>query len=447
MPIPIVVITGRPNVGKSSIFNMLARSRIAIVDAFPGVTRDRIATVLTHDALTFELVDTGGVGIVDSQGLEEDVFTQIEIAFAEADLILFVVDALDGIMPGDADLARRLRQLGRPVVLVVNKTESSRALAAVPDFASLGFESPLSTSVVARTGRNDLLERISSELASRGDAAETAPPPGTRLAIVGKQNVGKSTLLNYLYGAERVIVSSIPGTTRDSIDVIFQHRGKNYVAIDTAGMRRKKSIEGSVEFYGQARAERAIRRANVVLFLIDAAADISRVDKKLGDLIVSEFKPTIVVVNKWDIATERGIPPDQYRTYFADQLPGIDFAPLAFMSAKTGLNVWKVLSLADELLAQSRQRLSTGQLNRILHDAYARRSPRGAHGRTGKVFYATQIAVSPPTIVLFVNDPALFDRNYLRYLTARLRDAGPYGEIPIRLFLRPRTAQDAPAPD
>ena len=444
MAIPRVVIAGRPNVGKSSLFNMLVKSRVSIVDAFPGVTRDRVSHLLTQDERTFELVDTGGVGIVDSQGLEADVNNQIEMAFSEADVIVFVTDARDGVMPADMDLARRLRELGRPVILAANKVDSRNFEPGAVDFFRLGFGEPILTSATSASGRADLLERISHELELVVDRGEGATVEGTKLAIVGKRNAGKSTLINHLCGEQRVITSEVPGTTRDCVDVLFARNDHRYIAIDTAGMRREKSVQNSVEFYSQSRTKRAIRRADVVLFLVDAATEISRVDKKLGDLVVAAFKPVIVVVNKWDLAQEQDATPDNYETYLADRLPALAFAPIACASAKTGLNADAVLTLADELAEQSRQRISTGELNRIVERAYRERTPRPKHGKIGKILYATQIEVAPPTILLFVNARSLFDAAYLRYLTSRIREDSPFGEVPVRLFLKGRSAKEPP---
>ena len=446
MSIPHVVITGRPNVGKSSLFNMLVQSRVSIVDAFPGVTRDRVARAFTHEDATFELVDTGGVGIVDSQGLEADVSRQIETAICEADLILFVVDARQGIMAADQDLARRLRALGRPVVVVCNKVDEPNFEPDAADFYRLGMGDPLMTSCSSRQGRLDLLDRIAEELAALPASPAEETPPGTGLAIVGKRNAGKSTLINHLCGKERVIVSDVAGTTRDSVDVTFERAGKTYTAIDTAGVRREKSIQNSVDFYSQARTRRAIRRADVVLFLLDASTEVARVDKKLCDLVVAEYKPVITVVNKWDLAVEKGATPEAYEAYLADHLSGMTFAPIACASALTGLNVASLLKLADELAAQSHERISTGELNRVVNELYARRAPRPKKGKIGKIYYATQVEVAPPTIMLFVNDRALFDSGYLRYVANHIRAQSPFSEVPVRLFLRPKGAPGSAHP-
>ena len=446
MPIAHVVITGRPNVGKSSLFNMLVHSRVSIVDAFPGVTRDRVARACVHEDATFELVDTGGVGIVDSQGLEEDVSRQIEIAICDADLILFVVDARQGIMAADEDLGRRLRALGPPVILVCNKVDEPRFEPDAADFYALGMGEPLMTSCTSREGRLDLLDRIVTELAQRGAPVDQEAPPGTKIAIVGKRNAGKSTLINRLCGRERVIVSQLAGTTRDSVDVTFEHGGMTYTAIDTAGVRRRKSIQNSVDFYSQARTVRAIRRADVVLFLLDASTEVSRVDKKLCDLVVAEYKPVITVVNKWDLAMEKGATPAAFEAYLADRLSGVAFAPLACASALTGLNVTGLLKLADDLAAQSLRRISTGELNRIVRELYARRAPRPKGGKVGRIYYATQVEVAPPTIMLFVNDRALFDAGYLRYVANHIRAQSPFSEVPVRLFLRPKSPGESGRP-
>lgn len=431
--LPVVAIVGRPNVGKSSIFNRLARRRIAIVDPTSGVTRDRVSTEMSHGRKRFELMDTGGIGIQDVEEMAHHVEEQIDVALEKASIIVFVVDVRDGLVPLDEVVAERLRHVNKPVLLVANKVDDPSLVPLRAEFFKLGFGEPLAFSAHHGHGRRELLEEIVALIPS---GAAVPREPLMKLAVVGRRNVGKSTLINTLAREERMIVSEIPGTTRDSVDVRFELNGRVFVAIDTAGVRKRRQVEGSVEFYGLARARRSVRRADVVLFMLDATAEISQVDKKLGAYIAEQFKPCIIVVNKWDLAGETET--EKFAEYVRYWLPGLSYAPISFISARDAANVVDTIGLAEELHRQAGIRVGTSELNRVIRDALTERPPKRQRGRLAKIFFATQVTVAPPTFVLFVNHPALFDAAYERYLANRLREKFPFSEVPLRFFFRER---------
>lgn len=433
---PIVAIVGRPNVGKSSLFNRLAGHRIAIVDPTSGVTRDRISADISYRGAHFELLDTGGIGVHDTDHLDEEIEGQIQAAIEVAHVIVFLVDARDGVTPLDRVVAERLRLLGKPLVLAANKVDHPRLEAHVAEFYELGLGDPLATSANSGLGSAELLDQIVEHL---GDLAQQEQPhePAMRLALVGKRNAGKSTLVNTLAQAERVIVSEVPGTTRDSIDVRFERDGEVFVAIDTAGVRKKRSISGAIEFYSLSRAQRSIRRADVVLFLLDAPREISQVDKQLGAYIVEQRKPCILVVTKWDLAED--LAPEKFTRYLSERLPGLSFCPLTYMSAQEGMNVEETFGVARELYAQASRHVATSDVNRVIQEALARRSPRARKGaRPAKIFYGTQVAVQPPSFRLFANKPSQFTNSYIRYLEGRFRSQLGFDEVPVKLFLQAR---------
>lgn len=436
MPLPVVAIVGRPNVGKSSLFNWLVGRRISIVDPTAGVTRDRVSSIIEDNDRFFELTDTGGIGIVDSDELEDDVERQIQSAIDEADLILFVVDARSGPAPLDDLVAERLRAIDKPVICVVNKADSEKYDLEATEFHRLGYQPVIPVSAEQHRGKEKLLDWIARRLP---EATDSLPPDKVHLslAIVGRRNAGKSTFINSLAQAERVIVSEIPGTTRDSVDVRFERDGKTFVAIDTAGVRNKSSLANSVEFYSMARAERSIRRADVVLHLLDAELNVGRLDKKLVEYIVEHHKPAIFVVNKWDVIKDQTNIPE-FTEYIQQTFSMLAFVPIAFITAKSGKNVYKVLNLAQKLVKQSRERVTTGELNRILRMAMEANPPTTKSNRMPKVFFATQVAVAPPTIVLVTNNPSLFDPTYKRYLLKVFREHLPFRDVPIKLELRSR---------
>ncbi|HEY1187784.1 MAG TPA: ribosome biogenesis GTPase Der [Gemmata sp.] len=434
MALPIVAIVGRPNVGKSSLFNWLAGRRISIVDPTAGVTRDRVSSVIEQAGRSWELMDTGGIGIVDVDDLSADVERQIQIAIESAAVVVFVVDVREGVVPLDEDVAARLRTIHKPVVLVANKADTEKLSDLAGEFNRLGYGEPLCVSADQKLGKDELFEAVGAALPP--DTGERAPEePALMLAIVGRRNAGKSTFINSLAGGERVIVSEIPGTTRDSVDVRIERDGKSYVAIDTAGVRKAAKMGTNIEFYSNHRAQRSIRRADVVLHFMDARHRVSRVDKQLAEYIVEENKPAIFVVNKWDLVKE-DMDTDEMAEYTRKMFPMLDHVPIAFITAKEGKNVLRVLQLAVQLHKQAGVRVTTGDLNRVVRAALEAAPPPMAGSKTPKVFYATQIGVNPPTIVLFTNGPELFDPTYVRYLTKTLRDSFPFPEVAIKVVLR-----------
>ncbi len=444
MALPIVAIVGRPNVGKSSLLNCLARRRISIVDPTAGVTRDRVSAILDIDDVYFELIDTGGYGIEDRDGLTEHVESQIQYAVASASLVLFVVDAREGVTPLDRQVAVLLRTRKVDAILVANKVDDPHGIRDLGELNRLGFGEPLPVSALHGRGRAELMDRIRCRILPL--AGERPADPVLRFAIVGRRNVGKSTFINCLAGEERVIVSEVPGTTRDSIDVRFVKDGQTYVAIDTAGVRKRSRIADSVEFYSFSRAARSIRRADLVLFFIDATAPISEVDKRLGGHIAEQYKPCVLVINKWDLAKGKA-DSEAYGDYLATMLPQLDYAPIAFVTARDKRNVQSTLDLAKSLFNQASTRVPTAALNEAIGEILAERlpSPRRGSARP-RIYYGTQIGVLPPTIVLFVNNAALFRPEYQRFLTKRLRERLPFAEVPIRLLMRPRHGRTQPDP-
>ena len=436
--IPSVVIVGRPNVGKSSLLNCLARQRIAIVDPTAGVTRDRISAVIEHQERLFELWDTGGIGTPDD--LAAEVESQIDSALERADVVLFLVDAQQGLMPLDEEIGARLRRLRRPVLLVANKVEHPKHEAAAAEFYTLGFGAPIFVSALNANGRTDLLTELTSRLP---ETHERPSEPALRLAVVGRQNVGKSTLVNTLVGEQRVIVSDIPGTTRDAVDVRFEHKGLTFVAVDTAGLKRHSQGGNSIEFYGLVRAYRAIRRCDVALLMIDATWEISRVDKRLASAIEESSKPCVITVNKWDRAAGK-FTTEEYVRYLGAHLHGLSFAPISFISAKENTNIERTLDLAQALFKQAGQRVGTPELNEVLHRAAEARAPEGSHGKRPRLFYGTQIAVAPPTFLIFASHPQLISAQYTRYLANDFRRHLPFPEIPLRIVYRARTRRAEP---
>lgn len=435
-----VAIVGRPNVGKSTLLNRLAGTRVAIVEPTAGVTRDRIAVPARIPTpwgqRTIEVVDTGGIGIVDRDDLGPHVEEQIRAALQTADLILFVVDVRDGLVPPDVAVADRLRGSDTPVLLVVNKAEGQRFDWDVDEFRRLGVGGePVTISAQNGDGIGALCERIATLLPALDAEAEVVAEPVMKLGVVGRRNAGKSTLINALAGEERMIVSEIPGTTRDAVDVRFERDGKTFVAIDTAGVRKKSRMADAIEFFSESRARRTIRRADVVLLLFDVTRKLSTLEKRLAREIADHYKPVILGANKWDLA--EGFVPADFERYLAQELPGISFAPTSFLSAKGGQGVRETLALAEELFRTAHTRVPTGELNRVLQRATEARSPSRS-GHRVRILYATQADGAPPRFIVFVNDKRLVGKNYLRYLENRIREELPFGEVPVRIVLRDR---------
>jgi GTP-binding protein len=454
--LPVVAIVGRPNVGKSSLLNALVGRRISIVQDMPGVTRDRVSTHLKIGDRYLELVDTGGYGFVDADELTEHIAHQIEIAMSRADLVLFVVDVEDGLTSADQEVASLLRRKGIKTLLVANKADGERADVVLGDFARLGLGTPIGVSALRERNLDKVIDAI-RENVDLSKAPTEMPPPETLVAIVGKRNAGKSTLVNAIAGLydgdpNRVIVSEVPGTTRDSVDVRFEKEGKTLIVIDTAGVRKKRHmVTNDIEFYSFHRAERSIRRADVVLMLIDATLPVSEPDKKLANYISEQHKPIIFVINKWDLARQmmherRGGGEElrdedlmeEYREYLDQEIRHLDYAPMAFITAKEGRNVQMVIDLAQHLYKQANERISTAKLNQAVRQILEERQPSTPSGRRARIYYATQTAVAPPTIVIKVNNPNYFNDAYTRFIVNRMRDLLPYPEVPINLVVRPR---------
>ncbi len=434
-----VAIVGRPNVGKSTLFNRLVGSRIAIEAPVAGVTRDRVLYPLTIEDRTFDLIDTGGIGIVDKQKLEESVELQIDVAIREASLILFLVDSREGIVPLDIDVANRLRRASGRVLLVATKADTDRIEVNTPSFHSLGFGDVLPVSAKENRNIDDLEEAIIDRLPEAEEFEE--PLSGTdllKIAFVGKRNVGKSSIVNHICGADRVIVSDVPGTTRDSVDVIVERDGEKFVAIDTAGLRKRGKMDDMMEFYGHMRSERALRRADVIILMIDATEEVSKVEKRIGSIIIEYKKPCLLALNKWDLVKEEkpDISLTDFQDYIAENLPGLYFCRMAGISAKTGENVWPLVAAARELYEQGAQEVRTAQVNSALANAYKKRRPKPYMGKIGKIYYGTQVGVCPPTFLLFCNNPLAFDDNYKRYLEHQMRDELGFSEVPLRIVFK-----------
>ena len=442
--LPMVAIVGRPNVGKSSLFNKLAGSRISIEDPRPGTTRDRVsAQVRMRDAdgtlRIVELFDTAGIGIVDEQRVNEHVHEQINNAVAAADVVVFLVDVRESITSLDREVAMMLRRAGRKIVLAANKADNPDEDKLADHFFELGLGAPVT--LAAKGGRKikQVAAAICAELPAK-TKAESTDPPELLLAIVGRRNVGKSTLVNALADDERVIASELPGTTRDSVDVRFTHEGKTFVAIDTAGVRKRSTLQHSVEFFSQSRSFRAVRRASVVVLMLDARDPITKIDRHLVDLAIEESKPIIIAVNKWDLIS--GHTTDDFAYYLRKKLNSIDFAPMVFLSAKDGKNVFQLLEVARDLHVQAGERMGTGELNRLVGAAFNRHHPQPRKSKIGRIYYATQVETYPPKIVVFVNDPELFPENWRTYLRHQLQRDSAFCEVPIRLKFKARSKVD-----
>lgn len=464
MSIPKISIIGRPNVGKSSLLNRMVRRRVSIVDPTPGVTRDRVSALLeieppAHadagtESILVELVDTGGQGVYVAEGrrfddigedlasLTPDIEEQIRIARRQSALVLFVVDAQAGCTAIEDMIARMLHAEGSAsrVVMVANKVDGPSWEANGLEAASFGFGTPACVSASNGNGVRALLATLYESLHDSSDEADArALDPEMKIAIVGKRNCGKSTLVNAIAGESRVIVSEIAGTTRDSIDVRIQSGERSLLLMDTAGVRKRKSFADDIEFYAYRRMLAAVRRADVVLLMVDATSDVSRVDKKLAQELAQQFKPTIIVLNKWDLVDHDAVTPEGYLQYITEQLRGFDFAPIACISAMENQGIDDLIAMAFNLHAQAGYRESTGVLNRVIESIMKQRGPTSRLGRQAKLFYTSQVDVYPPTIVMKVNRPELFEGTYERYLLNRLHEELSFSEVPIRLVFSRRS--------
>jgi GTP-binding protein len=440
--IPKVVIVGRPNVGKSTLFNWLVEKRIAIEDPTAGVTRDRLVQRLMLEDRVVDLVDTGGMGFDDPDGLTAKIDAQIESGLGDAAVVLLVVDVRTGLGPADIEVARRVRRSGAPVLLVANKADDPKFDPEAHDFDALGFGPPLAVSARQHRNRGALIEAIVERLPEAWpDEPDVVDLPEMKLAIVGRRNVGKSTFVNALAREERVITSPVAGTTRDSVDVRFEVDGHSFLAIDTPGLRRTKSRTTDLDFYSTHRAQRSIRRADVVLLFFDAEEPVGKVDKQLAETITEEAKPVVFVVNKWDLYAA-DVRRKEWADYLREQFRMMPWAPVAFTTAKSGRNVKAVIDVAQRLFRQSRTRVPTARLNTVLREAIeTNQPPADSRGRPVRLYYATQVEAAPPTIVISTSAPRSVTEPYKRYLLNAFRKALPFHEVPIRLHLRGKSAQ------
>lgn len=438
---PIVAVVGRPNVGKSTLFNQIGKKRVSIVDDMPGVTRDRIymdAEWLNHE---FTIIDTGGIEFDESDHILRAMRSQAELAMEEADVILFLVDGRAGLTSSDEEVGRLLRRTKKPVILGVNKIDSFDREALIYDFYSLGLGDPIPISASNAMNLGDLLDAIVAAFPKEsGDGVE---PDEIAIAVVGRPNVGKSSLVNRLLGEERVIVSDVPGTTRDAIDTHFTRDDVKYLLIDTAGMRRKGKITLPVERYSVIRSLRAIDRAGVVLMVINAAEGILEQDAKIAGYVHESGKGVIIVVNKWDIFPEKN---DKSTLRFTDDLREklgfLQYAPVLYTSALTGQRVERVTELVKYVAEQQSMRIKTSVLNELIRDAVSVNPPPTKKGKQLKILFVTQVGIAPPTFIIFVNDPELMHFSYLRFIENRLRESFGFEGTPIRLVVRARKEEE-----
>jgi len=441
VPKPIVAVVGRPNVGKSTLFNRLVGERRAIVQDLPGTTRDRVYGTTEWGGVEFTIIDTGG--LQDDREIDADSLTEIarntrnqaQAAIDEADVIVFLVDARSGLTAGDHEVADLLRRADKPTILVANKAESAARRDGVYEFYELGLGDPVAISAYHGTGTGDLLDKVVESLPEAEEEEETEGPA---IAIVGRPNVGKSRLLNALLGQERSIVSDVPGTTRDSIDTELMWAGQPITLIDTAGIRRRGRIEQGVEQFSVIRSMRAIDRSDVVLLVVDATEDFTAQDLHIAGYIEEQKKGIVVVINKWDLIEKDAKTMDEYKARAREQLDFVPYAPLVFVSAKFGQRVHQVLDTALMVVAERQKRVPTSALNTLLREAVAAHPPPSKPGKWIKFYYATQADVAPPTFVFFCNDPTQIHFSYRRFLENRLREAFGFTGTPMRLSFRGR---------
>jgi len=439
---PLVAIVGRPNVGKSTLFNRIVGGPVAIVADVPGTTRDRVYADAEWEGRAFTLVDTGGLEPTPSSDLAEQVRRQAETAIALADVVLFLVDARDGLTATDVDIAEILRPRARSVIVVANKADNEARRQDSVEFYQLGLGDPIPISALHGTDVDGLLD----EVVRRFPAAEVREEPAAvKVAIVGRPNVGKSSLLNALLGEERAIVSEQPGTTRDAIDTVLADERGRIVLIDTAGIRRRGRVERGVEHYSVVRALRAIDRSDVTILVLDAVDGVAAQDAHVAGYILQAYKGVIVAVNKWDLVPKGPRTTDEYSRMVRQELSFLDYVPVVFVSAKTGQRVGRLLDLALQIKMERMRRVPTGVLNDVLQEAVARHGGPSEAGRSLRLYYGTQAATEPPTFVFFVNDARLVHFSYERYLENQIRQAFGFAGTPIKMIFRTRTRRDATA--
>lgn len=434
---PIVAIVGRPNVGKSTLFNVIAGDSIAIVKDTPGVTRDRIYEDCSWLNYNFTLIDTGGIEPDSSDVILSQMRDQAQIAIDTADVIIFLVDVRQGLTDADGKVADMLRRSQKPVVLCVNKVDSFKKMEAdVYEFYNLGIGDPIPVSASNHQGVGDLLEAVSNHFKKDGSESDDDDRP--RIAIVGRPNVGKSSIVNRLVGEKRVIVSDIAGTTRDAIDTPLKRNGREYILIDTAGLRRKSKIHEDLERYSIIRTVTAVERADVVVMVIDAAEGVAEQDAKIAGIAHERGKGVIIAVNKWDAVEKDDKTIYKMTEKIKQTLAYMPYAEFVFISAKTGQRLDKLFELIDMIIENQSMRIATGVLNEILAEAVAMQQPPSDKGRRLKIFYMTQISVKPPTFVVFVNDKKLMHYSYTRYIENQIRNAFGFRGTPLRFIIRER---------
>ena len=455
MPARTLAIVGRPNVGKSAIFNRLAGRKISIVHDMPGVTRDRIAAVCKLGAAPFEIIDTGGIGSTVDASFTDQVHAEVEIALVASDLLLFVVDAQDGLTPVDLELARRLRRIDKPLIVAVNKIDHDKHDSAITEFGKLGL-SPRSRSAPSITAGSPNWSRRSRRscrrpIPPRNRTRRTAARAPVKIAIVGRPNVGKSSLTNAILHDERTLVSPISGTTRDAIDIPYERHGNHYVLIDTAGIRPRGKVDNSVEVFSVMRSESSIRRADMCCLVVDATAGITAQDKKIAGLIQAAQKPCIVALNKWDLMKDQTEDKESLKAFLQEmrsELFFVDYAPVMLVSAKTGAELTRLFKTIERIRSEASERVGTGVLNRMFQTVMNAHPPALQGGKRFKVLFATQ-PVNPantpipiPELVLFVNDGKLLDQSYRRFLESKIREKMPYTGLPLFFHFRGRPPRE-----
>lgn len=437
---PVVAIVGRPNVGKSTLFNVLAGERISIVKDTPGVTRDRIYADVSWLDKTFTLIDTGGIEPDSDDIILSQMREQAQIAIDTADVIMFITDVRQGLVDADEKVANMLRRSKKPVVLVVNKVDDfKKYMPDVYEFYNLGIGEPMPVSAASMLGIGDMLDEVTGLFPSRDEAEEDDDRP--KIAVIGKPNVGKSSLINKLTGEKRVIVSDIAGTTRDAIDTAVKYCGKEYVFIDTAGLRRKSKVKEDLERYSIIRAVTAVERADVVVIVIDATEGVTEQDAKIAGIAHDRGKGIIIAVNKWDAIEKNDKSVKEHSDRIRQVLSFMPYAEILFISAQTGQRLNKLYEMIDIVMANNSMRLATGVLNEIVAEAVAMQQPPSDKGKRLKIFYITQVSVKPPTFVVFVNDKKLMHFSYTRYLENRIRDAFGFRGTALRFIIRERKGE------
>ena len=439
---PIVAIVGRPNVGKSTFVNRLIGNRKSIVDDLPGVTRDRIYFDVEWLNKQFTVIDTGGIIPGDEDDIMVSIYDQAKIACNEADKIIFIVDGKDGINPIDYDIANILRQSGKPIFLAVNKIDSHNAALMTADFYALSLGEPIAISALHGSGGvGDLLDMVTEDFASDGE--ESGEDKVIKIAIVGRPNAGKSSIVNSLLGEKRVIVSDVSGTTRDSIDSSLTFDGQEYIIIDTAGIRKKSKVTYGVEKFAVDRAIRSIRECDVALLVIDATEGISDQDKKIASIITEAGKGMIIAVNKWDlIENKKSNTINKFEKELINEIPFLDYVPKIYVSALTHQRLNQIFTKTNEVYEQSTKRVATGLLNKVINEAYVMNPPQSIRNKRLRILYTTQVDVQPPTFVLFANNATLMKDHYKRYIENKLREAFGFFGTPIRISLRERSNKD-----